>query len=152
LTVATTSISGELVEPAIVLQVSHDEPSRYAIPLIHGSVIDVEWVSIDAVDLGSRVDPPDGSANIAWAATEIQRANGLVTRKSQRQRDQLEILASAPCSAHQPSNSFMATNCASISAWLDGRRLHLGWLLCWSTRSGRSLFPACRIEFARDRS
>src|SRR5678809_296139 len=75
-------VARKLVEPAIVIQVSHDEPSRYAIPLIYGSADRrEEWVSIDAVDLRLRVDLPDGSAHIAGATTEIQRANGLAARK-----------------------------------------------------------------------
>ena len=81
-------VSRKLVEPAIVIQVSHDKPSRYAIPLIYGSADRrEEWVSIDAVDLRLRVDLPDGSAHIAGATTEIQRANGLAARKRYRQRD-----------------------------------------------------------------
>ena len=70
-------VARKLVEPAIVIQVSYDEPSRYAIPLIYGSADRrEEWVSIDAVDLRLRVDLPDSSAHIAGATTEIQRANG----------------------------------------------------------------------------
>ena len=81
-------VAQKLVEPAIVIQVSHDEPSRYAIPLIYGSADRrEEWVSIDAVDLRVRVDLPDGSAHIARATTEIQRANRLAARKRHRQRD-----------------------------------------------------------------
>jgi hypothetical protein len=85
-------VAWKLVEPAIVLQVSHDKRSRYAIPLIDGSADRCEErVSIDAVDVRLRVDLPDGSADIPGATTQIQRANGLAARKRNRQRDQLEV-------------------------------------------------------------
>src|SRR5262249_44280513 len=82
----------KLVQPAIVVQVSHDERSGYAIPLIYGSADrGKERVSIDAVDLRLRVHLSDGPAHIPGATTEVQRANGLAARKGNGQRDQLEV-------------------------------------------------------------
>src|SRR4030095_14786188 len=85
-------VARKLVEPAIVLQVSYDERSRYAIPLVDGPADRrEERVSIDAVDVRIRVDLPDGSADVPGATTEIQRANRLAARTRRRQRDELEV-------------------------------------------------------------
>src|SRR5262245_64260284 len=85
-------VAWKLVQPAIVLQVSHDERSRYAIPLIYRSADrSKERVSIDAIDLRVRVHLSDGSAHIPGTATEIQRANGLAARKGNRRCDQLQV-------------------------------------------------------------
>src|SRR5215475_12146494 len=85
-------VAGKLVEPTIVVQVSNDEHSRYASPLIYGFADRrQERVSIDAVNLRLRVDLPDGSAHIAGATTEIERPNGLAARKRHRQREQLQV-------------------------------------------------------------
>jgi hypothetical protein len=126
-------VARKLVEPAIVIQVSHDEPSRYAIPLICCSADrHEEWVSIDAVDLGLRVDLPDGSAHIARARAEIQRANALAARKRHRQRDQLEFLGLRGALLGPPQlQQFVdvAANSRIDLGLADGRGLHLGWLL-----------------------
>src|SRR6476619_5108370 len=85
-------VAREPVDPAIVLQVSDDERSRYVIPLVDGGADrGEERVSIDAVDVRIRVDLPYRSAHIPGAATEIQRTNSLVARKRNGQRDQLEV-------------------------------------------------------------
>src|SRR4030095_4585593 len=86
-------VASKLVEPAIVLQISHDKRSGYASSLIDGSADrHEERVSIDAVDVRLRVDLPDGSTGVPGATTEIQRANRLAARKRNRQRDELEVL------------------------------------------------------------
>src|SRR4029453_10351478 len=75
-------VAWELVDPAIVRQVSHDEGSRCAIPLVDGGADrGEERVSIDAVDLRIRIDLPYRSAHIPGAATQIQRAHRLDARK-----------------------------------------------------------------------
>src|SRR5262245_13451009 len=63
-------VAWKLARPAILLEVSHDERSGYAIPLIDGSADRrEERVSIDAVDVRLRVHLSDGSARVPWAAT-----------------------------------------------------------------------------------
>ena len=100
-------------------------------PLICGSTDRrEEWISIDAVDVRLRVDLPDGSAHIAGATTEIQRANGLAARKRHRQRDELEVswLRGALLGPPQLQQFVdVVTNARVDLSLADGRGLHLGW-------------------------
>src|SRR6266700_3999005 len=126
-------VAWKLVQPAIIIQVSHDERSGYAIPLIYGSADrGKERVSIDAVDLRLRVHLPDGSAHIPGATTEIQRANGLAARKRNRRRDQLEVFGLRGALLGPPQlQKFVdvGMNSGVDLGLADGRRLHLVWLL-----------------------
>src|SRR5262245_45217293 len=128
-------IARNLIEPAILLQISHDERSRYAIPLIDGSADRrEEWVSIDAVDVRLRVGLPNSSAHIAGATTEIQRANRLAARKRYRQRNQLEVfrLRGALLGPPQLQQFVDVSTDSRVDLILTyGWGLHLGWLLAF---------------------
>src|SRR5262245_17394868 len=142
-------IAWELVDPAIVLQVSQDERSRYAIPPVDGCADrGEERVSINAVDLRIRVDLPYSSAHIPGATTEIQRANSLAARKGNGQRDQLEVSGLRGALLRPPQlQQFVdvAMNSRVDLGLADGRGLHLVSLLVLTGSIARA--SAIRIVF-----